>query len=132
MTRNEQVYTMAQDWIYWLDTRKFFGEAPQQNILARMIAERSQSNGVPDIELSAEMSAFNLAVCSLEVGLFVPFIVVYCGYKPKPIKCMADEMSIGRDQFYERAHRAASRIAGTTRQLIRLNEEMRSEVLGYV
>lgn len=132
--RNEVVYQMAQDWIYWLDTRRFLGEPPQKNILALMMQDKGdcKPKGEPDGPVSAEIAAFNMAVSCLELGRFVPFIVVYCDYKPQPIKTMAHDLGIGRDQFYERAHSAASEVHAVAMRLVRLNSQMRKEVDEYV
>jgi hypothetical protein len=78
----------------------------------------SHSKGEPDGRLDPELNAFNLAVVSLDDGEFIPFIRVYCDYKPKPVKAMAHDLGIGRDQFYERAHNAASKALKTTRRIL--------------
>ncbi|MFA7239364.1 MAG: hypothetical protein WC091_04570 [Sulfuricellaceae bacterium] len=130
MTRNEQVYTLAQDWVRWIDMRRFVGEPAQRNFLAQMVGEQPESSGEPCIPLNPEMIAFNIAVSSLPIGLFVPFVVVYCDYRPKPVKTLADGIGIERCQFYERAHLAANQAARTTRQLMLFGEQMRAGMLG--
>lgn len=117
MARNERVYNLAQDWIRWLDTRRFFGRPEQKNILGRLIEKPRPSRGVPDAKLCADLSAFNRAVTSLEPAQFVPFVVVYCDYRPKPITEIAEELGIGRNQFYERAHAAADHVAKVARKI---------------
>jgi hypothetical protein len=117
MAMNTRVYNLAQDWIRWIDTRRFFGPAPQQNILGRLIEKSRPSKGAPDAKLNAELSAFNRAVIALEPGLFIPFVVVYCGLREKPIKEIAEELGIGKNQLYERAHTAAARVAKMARKI---------------
>ena len=129
--RNEAVYAIAQDWIRWLDTRKFMGPPEQRNILAQFIASR-RATREPNGPMSAWLNAFNLAITSLEIGQFVPFVVVYCELKEKPIKALSDELGIGRDAFYERAHASAGRVMKMTRQLVEMNKQMQDEVRDYV
>jgi hypothetical protein len=117
--RNEAAYQMAQDWVQWLDSRRFLGPPLQRNILAQFMP--SKAGREPNGPMSAELNAFNLAVASLDVGEFVPFVVVYCGIKIKPIKAIAADMGIGRDTFYERAHCAASKCIGLVRMQLRLS-----------
>lgn len=118
--RNEAVYQIAQDWIRWLDTRKFMGPPIQKNILAQFMPGKvgRQPNG----PMSAKLNAFNLAVMSMDIGDFVPFLVVYCDVNTgRPIKALADDLGIGREAFYSRAHSSASRLIKTMHMLMALN-----------
>jgi hypothetical protein len=119
--RNEAAYQMAQEWVKWLDSRRFLGPPLQRNILAQFMP--SKTGREPNGPMSAELNAFNLAVSSLDVGEFVPFVVIYCEIKIKPIKAIAADMGIGRDTFYERAHCAASKCIGLVRMQIRLSDD---------
>jgi hypothetical protein len=119
--RNEAAYQMAQEWVKWLDSRRFLGPPLQRNILAQFMP--SKTGREPNGPMSAELNAFNLAVSSLDVGEFVPFVVIYCEIKIKPIKAIAADMGICRDTFYERAHCAASKCIGLVRMQIRLSDD---------
>ncbi len=123
-SRHEHVYQLAQDWVRWLDTRKFLGRAEQKNILAKLIPPFHASKGEPDGPMSQEISAFNVVISGLDAGSFIPFIVVYCDYKPKPIKERAYQLGKSRDQFYENAHKTALNGYRTARQLVEINETM--------
>lgn len=122
---------MAQDWVRWLNTRRFLGEPEQVNILARLQTQNKPSLGAPDAPMSAEMSAFNIAVVNLPKEMFIPFVVVYCDYKPKPIKTIAYDLGIQAPAFYERAHHSAQEVLKVTRQLVVLNGQVRAEVEGF-
>lgn len=126
--RNEKAYELAQEWVTWLDTRRFYGPPEQRSILAQFMP--SVSKAPPNANNSTEIHAFNLAVCALPVGELVPFIAIYCGLRPKPIKCMADDIGIERAAFYERAHASAGSVMKTTRTLVELSEAMKREVFG--
>lgn len=127
-SRNEQVYQMAQEWLIWLNSRKFLGQPPQKNILLELAERNKVSKGAPDGIMSSEIAAFNLAVNALDAGSLIPFITVYCDYKPKPIKTLAIDLGIGRDQFYERAHKAALNVIKTSRELVILHGQMKKEL----
>jgi hypothetical protein len=128
---NEYVYNLAQDWIRWMDERRFFGPPAQKNILARLQGG-SSSGKEPDAELLPEIAAFHLSVMSLDIGYFVPFVVVYCGYKPQPIKVIAHELGIDRSTFYRRGEEAANELQRNTQRLAETHRMMRRELDGYV
>lgn len=125
--RNEYVYNLALDWVRWLDTRRFFGPPEQKNILARLQGG-GKSGGEPDGVMSAEVAAFNLAVCGLEIGYFIPFIAIYCEYRPKPVKVMAYELGIQPPAFYDRAEKAAADVRRVTQKLTEMHKMMAAEV----
>lgn len=131
MARNEQVFQMAQDWVKWLDTRRFYCKPEQQNILAQFMA-RNASKGEPNADNSPALTAFNLAVTDLPKELFLPFVVVYCEIRPdnKPIKWLSHELGITPSNYYGRAHKAADQVQRITRSLVDLSMQMRRE-LGY-
>lgn len=132
MAKHEGVYNLAQDWIRWLNTRRFFCQPEQKNILAKLQKEQSPSRGEPDGEMNAEMAAFNLAVTSLPKEQFIPFVFVYCDYRPFPVKVMAHEIGIGRRTFYENSDKAAAEVLFITRKLVDLHNQMRSELCGMI
>ena len=129
--RNQYVLNLAIDWIRWLDTRRFFGPPEQKNILA-ILQGGGRSGDIPDADMAAEIAAFNLAVGSLDQGYFVPFVVIYCGYKPKPIKVMAYELGIDRSTFYDRGENAANQLQRTTKKLVETHRMMQRELIGFV
>lgn len=129
MARNERAYNLAQAWVSWLDTRRFFAPPEKKNILARMMQDMP-SRGEPNGELSADIFAFNLCVVSLPVEQFVPFVVIYCRYKPQPIKFMSHELGISAPTFYRNAHEAATQILSHTDMLVRMNMQLREELEG--
>lgn len=131
-SRHEHIYQKAQEWLIWLNTRRFLGEAPQKNILVAMMERDKEKKPPPDALMSAEIAAFNLAVSALDYEHLLPFCAVYCDYRPKPIKTLANEIGIARDTFYERAHETALKVNRTAIQLEVLNAQMQREVADYV
>lgn len=132
-SRNEVVYQLAQEWLVWLNSRRFLGQPLQKNILVMLAEKNKTKKGPPDGPMSAEMAAFNLAVNALtDAGHLVPFITVYCDFRMKPIKTLAGELGIGRDTFYERAHETAQSLYRKTQELVVLNAQMKREIEEYV
>lgn len=132
---NREAYDLAQEWVRWLDTRRFYGPPQQRSILAMMIKDDDKCTSCePDADNSMELHAFNLAVCGLEIGQFVPFVVVYCDFRPgkRPVKCISADMGIDRSTFYDRADKAASSVLKTTRQLVEMSCMVRREAYGIV
>jgi hypothetical protein len=110
MTRNETVYHLAQEWLPWLYSKRFLGAEPSVNILAMLQPERSRSTREPDGNFSQELSAFNTAFNAQPLSQQIPFISIYCGIKPYPIKTIAGQLGIERHTLYNRAHLAANDI----------------------
>jgi len=112
MELNQRAYELAQIWIGWLDTRRFFAPPAQKDTIAMMMG--GGGKGEPDGELSAEIFAFNLAVVSLHADQLVPFIAVYCRLRPRPVRVLAEELHISRPTFYKYAHLSAIQILADT------------------
>lgn len=107
MNRSERAKALSDDWITWLDDRRFFGPPPKKSVLAMLIEKNRARGEAPDRPLNAEIAAFHVAVMGLPVESFLPFIRVYCGVPFVPVKTLAFEAGIGRDTYYDRAHTAA-------------------------
>ena len=113
--KNEQAYALAQDWLRWNHSKRFYAPADVKNTLAQFMP--SPSRDAPNAPLSPELYAFNLAVNSQDEKNLVPFIVVYCDHRPKPVKWIAHELGISRDTFYVRAHKTADLLVSITKRL---------------
>jgi hypothetical protein len=113
------MYQLAQDWLVWLNSKRFLGDAPAVNILAMLQPERSRSTREPDGNFSQELSAFNSAFNAQPLSQQIPFIAVYCGIKPYPIKTIAGQLGIERHTLYNRAHITATEIHRLMRIIIR-------------
>lgn len=130
--KHNRCYNQAQQWITWLNTRRFFAQPPQRNILLLLQGIRDQSRGEPDGIMSAELCAFNLCVKAQEDDYLIPFLFVYCGAGDKPAKCYASDLDLSLPSFYERAHKAATDIYRSHIKLIDMHNKMQSELSGYV
>jgi hypothetical protein len=125
--RHDRCYNLAQDWIKWLDTRKFFNRPDPKNILA-MLQQQGTSRGEPDGKLSVELNAFNLCVKAEPNEYLIPFLFVYCHASEKPAKVYAADLSISVPSFYERAHKAATSIYRKHLDLVDLHHKMQREI----
>lgn len=112
---NPKAQQLASDWMNWYRSKRFFAPPGQKNILAQFMP--SKIKDAPDAELSQELHAFNLALTAQEDQNLVPFIVVYCDYRPKPVKWIAHELGISRETFYTRAHKTAEHLVTMTKRL---------------
>lgn len=112
---NPRAQELAQEWMKWHKSRRFFAPPAGKNVLAQFMP--SPTREAPDAPLSAELAAFNLAIHSQDEQSLVPFVVVYCEYRPKPIKWIAHELGISRDTFYTRAHKTAEYLVSMTKRL---------------
>lgn len=122
---------MAQEWIQWADSKRFFGPPPSKTILEMMQKRTAPSNPPPDFSLSAELCAFNLAVMAQKEPMLIPFLVVYCHTGDKPAKVYADKLGIERPAFYDRAHKAAGDIYKQHLAIIDMHRSMQREVEGF-
>lgn len=107
MSRNQRAQNLVDEWIPWLRTKTFYGRPYPKHILA-MLSMPDTSREPPDAKLSAELAAFHLGVVGLDDHIGRPFLRVYADWPDKPIKLLAYEEGIGRDTYYERAHKGAS------------------------
>lgn len=131
MARVERAYNLAQEWVLWLDTRRFYAPPEKKNILDRM-AGGGGGKEPPDAAITPELVAFNLAVTDLPMKKFMAFVVVYCGYRPSPIKVIANDHGINPSKFYERAHTAAHEVLHVADRLTELSRRMRVEMEGLI
>lgn len=127
---NRRAFDLAQEWLPWLESRKFLAPAPVMGVLGRLL--HVSSGRKPNASMSAEMAAFHLAVVSLEKEYLIPFLDVYVQSFSMPVKSLLEEVGLkDRSAFYSRAHKAAGDIVKTTDRLIEINMAMRAEVVGF-
>jgi hypothetical protein len=123
---NRRALELAQEWLPWLETRKFMAPPPVMGVLGRLT--HISSGRQPNAGMSAEMAAFHLAVVSLEVGYLIPFLDVYVQSFPDPVKSLLAEIGLtDRSAFYYRAHKAAGDVVKTTNRLLEMNSAVRAE-----
>lgn len=107
MTKSQRAQDLADEWVYWLHTKRFQAPPERKHILA-ILSMPDTGGEPPNARLSAEMAAFHVGVMSLPDELGRAFVRVYCGWPNEPIKALAGDDNIGRDAYYERAHKGAA------------------------
>jgi hypothetical protein len=107
--RHERCFYLAQQWIAWLDTKRYFAPPRQKNIL--LMLQKIQSREVAlDPPLSPELSAFNLAVKAQPTPYLIPFLFVYCHASNESPKHYAHHLHLSLPAFYMRSHKCAASI----------------------
>ena len=106
MSKSLRAQALADDWMYWLHTRSFFGPPPPKHILA-MLSMPNVGGEPPNAKLSVEIAAFHIGVVGLPDDLGRPFIRVYCGWPDQPIKSLAYDENVSSVAYYDRAHKGA-------------------------
>ena len=123
---NQRALSLAQEWLPWLETRKFLAPPQVMSVLGRL--NHIPTGRQPNAGMSAEMAAFNLAVVSLELGDLIPFLDVYVQSFQDPVKSLLAEIGLtNRSAFYYRAHKAAAEVVKTTNRLLEMNAAVRAE-----
>lgn len=123
--RVPRAWNLAQEWLNWLDTRRFFAPPEKISILGRM-SGHSGSGNQPNGPMSAEMAAFHLAVVSLEYRTFRAFVQIYANY-PALNKTCAAELNVTEMGLYTIADTAAREVLKTMHHLVLMHEQMRAE-----
>lgn len=123
MSKNERAQNFADDWLYWLRSRRFYGPPMPKHILS-MLSMPDTGGDPPDAKLSADMAAFHLGVIGLPEKLGRPFIRIYCGYPDMLIKTLADEEKCCPSVYYDRAHKGANDALAGMRRAMNMVENM--------
>lgn len=116
--RHEHIFQLTQDWMAWLESRKYYERRGVKCILGRLQPFSGDPNFVPDGPLSAEISAFNTAINHIDPERLIPFAVVYCQVKPKPIHVIAEEYGMSRYRFNNLAHKVALEVYDLSQKIL--------------
>lgn len=117
--RHEHIYQLAQDWLAWSHSRKYYTKRGVKCVLSKLQPFSGDSEFIADGELSPLMAAFNLAVGHVEDHKLLPFAVVYCDIRPKPVGDLAKEYGVSSYHFYKIAHDTALEIFSQTQKILR-------------
>lgn len=100
MTNDEQtaLHEFSERWAFWhIQCRRWAPPIPA-NILARM--QPSKIREAPDVELSADLSYFNLAVLAQEECTGKRAFYIFYLLPGANIKVAADYLGVSRNTFY--------------------------------
>ncbi len=73
--RHEHIFQLTQDWMAWVESRKYYERRGVKCILGRLQPFSGDPNFVPDGPLSTEISAFNTAINHIDPERLIPFAV---------------------------------------------------------
>lgn len=114
-SEDRQIHEFCLKWASWHRSRRLFAPPVPQNLLVRM--QNLPGGEVPDAELSASASYFNLALLGMPEGR--PKTAFYCYYlfRVRPLKLLADELGVTEQgmhkmikTFRSNTHRAYHRM----------------------
>jgi hypothetical protein len=112
---DKRIHEMCLKWASWHRSRRIWAPPVPQNLLVRL--QNLPGGEVPDSELSAGASYFNLALLGMPEGK--PKLAFYCYYlhRVRPLKLLADELEVTEQgmhkmikTFRTNAHRAYHRM----------------------
>ena len=119
---------LLYNWVYWIQTRRFYAPPLPPNMLMLMQVDRRPSSEPPNARNNALCAAFNAVIMGAEEGHRLPFLYVYLKqYRPEPVKTLAHKLGIDTDTVYQRAHNAAERYYTQALRLAEMNAEMLKE-----
>jgi hypothetical protein len=117
---NQNLDAMADRWVWWCETRRYFAPPVKQNILARF--RPSKQSFEPDAFMDAEMPFLNMAIHAMcEQGPHIKDAECFMGvhWYRMPKKTLAFHFKCERGTVYNRARRFmrnAVALAKTIRQ----------------
>jgi hypothetical protein len=120
---------LLYNWVYWLQTRRFYAPPVPPNMLMLMQVDRRGLKEPPNARNDAISAAFNIVLQGADVGYRLPFLYVYLKqFRPEPIKTLAFNLGIDRDTVYQRAHIAAENYYNQALKLADMNSKFSKEV----
>lgn len=127
-----EIEELICNWLYWLNTRRFYAPPLPPNILALLSSEHSGKEP-PNAPNDALCAAFNLVIQGAPDAERLPFLYVYLKqHRPQPIKAVAYDLGIDADTVYQRAHKAAPKFLSEAKKLAEMSAQIHREVDGYV
>lgn len=120
---------LLYNWLYWIQTRRFYAPPVPPNMLMLMQVNRQAGREPPNARNDALSAAFNIVLQGADVGYRLPFLYVYLKqYRPAPIKTLAYELGIDADTVYQRAHAAAERYYNEALKMADIRAKFSKEV----
>ena len=95
---SQELHLFCTRWAEWHRSRRLFAPPVPANILARM--QPNPTREAPDVELSADLSYFNLSVLAQEESQAKLIFYLFYLYRAKNIKAIAYEMGFSTSYFY--------------------------------
>lgn len=94
---------ICRRWAAWSRTRRYIGPPPlAAGILGKLTAKGTgaRRGGIPDVALSAELSALNLAIAAQPMDSARKVFVLHYVHQVSPVKTAADALGISQRTWY--------------------------------
>lgn len=98
-SEDQRIHQFCQDWARWHRSRRLFAPPVPASLLARM--QPLPSGEVPDADLSAGASYFNLALLGMPDGKPKEAFYLYYLHRVRPVKMLADKYDMTEQGFYK-------------------------------
>lgn len=98
-SEDQRINEFCEKWSSWHRSRKLFAPPVPKNLLVRL--QNLPGGEVPDAELSASASYFNLALLAAPEGRPKQAFYLYYLARVRPVKLLADEFDITTQAFYK-------------------------------
>ncbi|MDN7965490.1 hypothetical protein QZM92_26275 [Burkholderia multivorans] len=98
-SEDQRIHEFCLKWASWHRSRRLFAPPVPRSLLARLQPEASGE--VPDANLSASASYFNLALLAMPEGRSKQAFYLYYLHNIRPVKLLADEFEVSNRAFYK-------------------------------
>src|ERR1700756_945936 len=98
-SEDQRIHDFCIRWGEWHRSRRLFAPPVPKNLLVRL--QNLPGGEVPDAELSASASYFNLALLAMPEGRPKQAFYLYYQARIRPVKLLADEFGITTQGFYK-------------------------------
>ena len=119
---------LCRRWAAWSRTRKFIGPPPlAAGILGKLTAKGTgaRRGGVPDVALSAELSALNLAIAAQPMDTARKVFVLTYVHEVSPVKAAAEALGISSRTWYRHLQEFRSTVYAAHARILAENMDAR-------
>lgn len=98
-SEDQRINEFCEKWSSWHRSRKLFAPPIPKNLLVRL--QNLPGGEIPDAELSASASYFNLALLAMPEGKPKQAFYLYHLHRIRPAKLIMDSLDVEKSQFYD-------------------------------
>ena len=122
---------LCRRWAAWTRTRRFFGPPPiAPGILGKLTKKGTgaRRSGPPDVKLSAELQALNLAIAAQPMDNARKVFVLTYVHEVSPIKLAADALGISSRTWYRHLQEFRQTVYSGHARILAENEAAAAEL----
>jgi hypothetical protein len=98
-SEDDRILALCEKWSTWHRSRRLFAPPVPKNILVRL--QNLPGGEVPDAELSASASYFNLTLLAMPEGKPKEAFYLMYLHRVRPAKVVMDHLDMEKSQFYD-------------------------------